>query len=154
MHKLLAKTAAAGAALSMGGSQCDRPPIVCDPLPPPINCALELTSEYLSQFVSRQVRWVSDGSGSNIEVVLTVIEWDTSSDLSFSGAPALEGGTLVQSNILETTATFVIAPLDGATTVNITVPVNCQEKSDALELILDTSGTPTAGGNVPVSVGE
>ncbi|MHC4443255.1 MAG: hypothetical protein ACYTF1_09355 [Planctomycetota bacterium] len=153
MRKLLIKTAAAGATLSVAGSSgpCN---IVCDPLPPPVDCTTDLTSNYLDFWISQSARWVQSDSGLAIEISLSIAQLADPSSLLFTGDPVLEGATLVESNNGGTSLTFTCVPDQGATTVTVSAPISCSEVNDTFQLLLDISGTPQADSIIPASVGE
>ena len=163
MRKLLANTAAAGAALHMAG--CDRnwppvvcdplpppfdsnSPVVCDPLPPPMDCN-DLTRESLDWWIGKSARWVDADGQPAIRVDLT----SEAPGLTFAGPPVLEGAALSQADVETTSLTFACRPTAGTTSVEVAVPVRCEDVGGTIHLALDVSGTSTVGATVPITVG-
>jgi hypothetical protein len=178
MRKLLANTAAAGAALHMAG--CDRnwppvvcdplpppfdsnspvvcdplpppfdsnSPVVCDPLPPPMDCN-DLTRESLDWWIGKSARWVDADGQPAIRVDLSSV----APGLTFAGPPVLEGAALSQADVETTSLTFACRPTAGTTSVEVAVPVRCEDVGGTIHLALDVSGTSTVGATVPITVG-
>jgi hypothetical protein len=149
LRRLLPKTVIAGAALHLSGCDVTGPPIVCDPLPPPVDCSAELTTEYLSQWAWWQARWVQREDGLAIEIFVDL----SRQNLHFTAEPGLEGATAVDLTTGETSLTIICTPAVSATAVNVTVPVTCDSTDATLRLVLDISGTPTADTTIPIASG-
>ncbi|MBI4578170.1 MAG: hypothetical protein HY718_00615 [Planctomycetes bacterium] len=146
MNSLLGKAAAAGIALQATGC-----PSVCDPLPPPqtVDCGSDLTDEFLSAYIFPYARWASTGGAT---VVLVDVNLYQVTNLKITGAPTVEGGTLSGSTVTDSFLTFTITPDAGVTSVAVSIPVSCDEKTAAFDLVLDVSGTPEPDARVPITL--
>jgi hypothetical protein len=144
MRKLLANAAAAAVVLHLAG---------CGPLPPPPppDCAVDLTPSDLDYWVYWRARWVQTEE----EVLILVeLDLDSRSNLAFLGEPALEGAALGESDVSTRSMGFTCIPLEGVTSVTISVPIICEGTGHTLQLLMDVRGTPLLGERVPISAGE
>ena len=127
--------------------------IVCDPLPPPVDCARGLTADDLMR-LNVQAKWIQGAGGFTAKVDLIFY----ASNVTFSGEPILEGANLVSSDIgprnsTSTPASFTFSPAAGVTMVRASLSVRCDDgATTTMHLTLDVSGTPQAGAAIPVTV--
>lgn len=144
MRKLLQASAFGGAA-ALGLGAC--PPMVCDPLPPPLNCDLPDAGGVVSR-LGTYAQWTQGDAGAVVGMV----------DVSFENggiqpsAPQLTGATLVSLETSSTHLRFTFAPDGAATAVVATVPTTCNGAAQPVVLRLDVSGARTIGGSIPVTV--
>jgi len=144
MRKLLQASAFGGAA-ALGLGAC--PPMVCDPLPPPLNCDLPDAGS-VAPHLGITARWAQGDAGTQYGVVDVDID-DWRIQLS---APQLTGATLVSSEPTSSHLRFTFAPDAGATTVVATFPASCDGGAQSVVLHLDVSGTHTVGNPIPFTL--
>jgi hypothetical protein len=144
MRSLIATTAMGTAAFGCGGC------VVCDPLPPPVDCAQPLTSGYLLGFISSTATWRAAGSGFLVELSLSIDPYRD--NCRFSGDPVLTGATTVEG--LGFSAGTISGRLDPAADtadVAVVVPTTCDDQPAALHLRLSlATTTPRDGASIPV----
>ncbi len=143
LRKLLADTGTAGAALCMSGC------IGCDPPPPPVDCTSDLTTSYIHEWAYWRAQWIN--TEDQLSILVEVDLWDYEKKLAFAGEPTLEGATLLESEITETSMMFTFTPLEGVTSVTAFVPMQCEDTDRTVQLAMDVRGTPQTGERVPIS---
>jgi len=148
MRGLIATTVVGTA--SLGSAGCV---VVCDPLPPPVDCSQPLTSGYLLGFISTTATWRAVGSGFLVELSLGIDPYRD--NFRFSGNPVLTGATPVEG--LGFNASMISGRLDPAADsadVEVAVPTTCDDQAAALHLRLSLStSTPRDGESIPVRPG-
>lgn len=144
MRKLLQASAFGGAA-ALGLGAC--PPMVCDPLPPPLNCALPDAGGIIPN-LSTQAQWAQGDAGVPNGLVDISIE-DGRIQLS---APQLTGATLLSTTPSSMHLRFTFAPDVGATSVVATLPASCDGGAQSVGLRMDVTGTHVVGNSIPVTV--
>jgi len=147
LRRLLLVGAAGGAA-----SQCTGCPIVCDPLPPPMQCSADPGAYALFERLYPGATWQREATEWVVAVRMTYSPYGDDDPVTFTGPPVIVGGTLRGHAVTGATLEFTFLPDAGATTVEVTVPLDCDTFAVSLRFTADVSGTPTADGYVPVSV--
>jgi len=146
--KLLLKSSTlGGAALAIGGCEETQ---VYDPAPPPFVCRNDTPMSEYSLAVSGSASWVEGAQGLVVSVSLSIQVGADDDPLSFTGGPALVGGTLLDSTWDAGSQAFTLEPDTGVTEVELSIPVDCAGDGDQLLYLLDISGTPEDGGYVPI----
>jgi hypothetical protein len=141
---------AAGAAVgSMGAVEsCGT---VCDPLPPPLECAKnpstsDMLFPRLNPHVATNAVWENDAGVMKAQVELLVEFYGYSKVvLEFGSDPQLVGAVLGTVTRQKDSLVFDCVPDNGVTEVEVTVAMNCDGLDEALHFKLDVSGTPVAG---------
>jgi hypothetical protein len=143
LRGLLAK-AVAGAAL--GATGCDPPPIVCDPLPPPVDCT-DLAAGDVARWLTGDATWIGTAAEAGIRVRLSFY----GSEVTFVGSPTVDAGTTqdVEADMGELTFTYV--PAAGVETARVSVMVQCRSDSATVVMMLDLQGTAAPGVAVPLT---
>jgi len=148
---------AAGAALT--ASACERGPmgpIVCDPLPPPLECQNDPeTLEYVSRPLHFAAAWRETEPGFALDVSLSyqdVTEYDD--PVAFPYDPQATGATVGKVERDRRGLYFQLVPAEGVPWIDLTIPVDCSGRDDALYLRLDVSAPPRAGESVHWSTNE
>lgn len=142
MRRLL-KAAAMGLAASNLGAGC-----VVDPAPPPISCSQDLTESYLSQFMGWTGEWV-DVETAGPAVSLNV--YISTTGLDFADQPTVLGATVLYAAKEPGRMTFALVPAAGATSIQVSIPVTCGEKTATLTLAVDVTGDRQAGTYVTIT---
>jgi len=152
LRGLLATSAVTGAAAQL--ASCI--PVVCDPMPPPLVCdANQTTDYYLYQFVGVQAHWVI-GAGNVYSVAVVISSYATAADkkIVFTANPVLVGATLGSVDRTETQVSFSFTPTASVSEVRFDVAINCNAVADTLRLRVDVSGPRSNNANIPVQSGE
>jgi len=148
LRRMARATAFGGVALGLASAEsCS--PIVCDPLPPPITCSNPTRAE-LQNAMTFTATWVA-GDGGALQVQLQ-LQSSSRTTVTFSSSVTLTQATLEGAASTANTLTVTLAPNAGATAVTALVSFDCSGTADTMTLTLDVSGTPVAGGNVPVTL--
>ncbi len=142
-----------GAAFGLTASECSQP-VVCDPLPPPIDCSNNPTTSTLGLYVDWRAEWTEVASSLVVRVNLQIYTSRPENNLTFSGDPELTGAVLREVSRELLLLSFDCSPSEGVTTVDVKVPVGCNGEAESLHLKLDVSEPPVDGANVPITVGE
>ena len=143
MRGLLTKTVA-GAVLGTAG--CKWPPIVCDPLPPPVDCNA-LAEGHVVPWLAEAATWIGATAQAGIRVQFTFL----GSDATFSGAPVADAGTVQDIAVEVGGLEFTFVPAAGATTAHLSANVQCQTGTATVGFTLDLTGTPAPGTAVPLT---
>lgn len=147
MRRML-KAAAMGIVASSSGAGC----IVCDPLPPPISCSQDLTESYLSQFMGWTGAWVDV---ENVGLAVSLDIYINTTGLDFADQPTAQEATISYVAKQPGQITLVLVPSADATSVQVSIPVTCGEKTATLDLAVDVTGQRQAGSYVAITtVGE
>ena len=149
LQKLLLTGAAVGLS-AIEACDCTQ---VCDPLPPPLECAKNPTTSdiFFSQRLSAQASWILDSSDLLAEVLLVTHKFSGENSLTFTANPQLTGATLGYTNREETSLTFRCTPSVGVTEVDVVVPLDCDGITESLQFQLDLSAEPKEGESIPLS---
>lgn len=132
LRKALAGSMALGATVA---SAQDGPPMVCDPLPPPIIRCETGSLQELGQRLQPYAQWQVDGA--NRVLHLFVGGWRSEVKL---GKPRIEGGTLLPSKPQPGGHyDYAIRPAQDAKTIIATIPVPCRGANAAIRVELDLS---------------
>ena len=146
MRKLV-QAAAFGGAAAFGLAAC--PPIVCDPLPPPLECD---QPGDLGRYLKITAHWeAGDGGAAQVRVEVRFDEI-TEGRVQVSGTPQLIDATLVGVPATTPVYAFIFAPNAGATSVTATVAGTCAGAAKTERLRFDLSGGLDAGAAVPVTL--
>lgn len=149
LRKAMAATAA-GAALSMNACEaCDQ--IVCDPLPPP--CEANGGTVISKYAVSPTASWVQGAS--DLEIALTVhLAEGGRAGTAFTGAPSATSATVLSHQLVSESIEVRLKPDGGATSVRVTLPMDCSGTAANLFVDLDLAGsTQAAGSGIAANVG-
>lgn len=128
----------------------DGPPMVCDPLPPPlIRCEIGTLDE-LGQRLRPHARWQGDGA----ERLLHLFIGSWNSGIEF-GDPAIEGGKLVPAKSRAgSVSDFAIAPAPGARRIEAAIPVPCRGPKAVLKVRMDLDAKADAVAVTVTSAGD
>jgi hypothetical protein len=108
------------------------PPLVCDPLPPPIRCDTG-TLEYLGQALHPWAGW----QGEDSERVLLIRIGSTRSEVTL-GEPKIEGGKILPGPSQGGGQyLYSVQPDKGARSLTMTVPVPCRGPAVRLRVRFD-----------------
>jgi hypothetical protein len=152
LRGLLATGAVTGAAAQLAAC----PPVVCDPMPPPLTCAAAQTTEYyLGYWVGVQAHWVLH-VGNTWSIAGDVSSYATGTDrrIVFTADPVLVGATLDAVDRSATNIHFACTPTAGADEVRMDVAINCNDVADMLRLRLDISGVRDNNAGIQVHSAE
>lgn len=134
--------------VTLGLTHC---PVVCDPLPPPVQCTGNPPSSAFDRFIMGDATWTAITGGWAVNVRLEPVR--DQGDITFGANPTATGGTISQvvvgGDAGMRAIAFLVTPDAGATQVDVTVPLDCRGNADRYEILLDVSGTPSAGSPVP-----
>ncbi len=146
LHRLLGSMAAAGMVAG-----CDPPPLVCDPLPPPIRCTEDPPSALLRAHLSAYATW---GVDDRVDVQLRIHDVrDESDNLSFQADPVvIRGGTLLQTDRTATSLEFACRADAASDKLDVEVPMACDAQALRPVVSLDVSGERTSGARVPSQI--
>ena len=141
LREALAGGMALGATVA---SAHDGPPMVCDPLPPPIIRCETGTLQELGQRLQPYAQW--QGEGDNRVLHLFVGGWRSEVKL---GKPRIKGGTLLPEKPQHSGQyDYAIQPARDAKTIIATIPVPCRGANAAIRVELDLR----VSGAIPVTV--
>lgn len=139
MRALLAAGAATGAGMTF--SAC--PPVVCDPLPPPLECSTDRTNSYYSQWVHVSATVVrSDGGPDEVEVRIEANGYGEPP--TFPAAPEVTGANPENMVVADNEITFSFIPEPNIRTVVLSIPLDCHPETDRYEVELDLSDIDTS----------
>jgi hypothetical protein len=132
-------------------SACEAGQIVCDPLPPPLQCSSDpATSYYLTHLRLRAV-WRAAGTDFVIDVTASPESSSTNDVLAFPYDPIAMGGVVRNVQRAGDELNFVLVPGRNAPQIDLTLPLDCSGTKDALYLRLDLRQAPPAdGGSIPI----
>ncbi|MCU0663575.1 MAG: hypothetical protein MUC50_14765 [Myxococcota bacterium] len=146
MRKLVTASALGG--LALGQSYCTDS-MVCDPLPPGIECSEDMSASYLMEWMSWEAQWVN-GTGGPV-VSMTVNHHDVDGKLAFGSEPTLSGATLLSVEPTNSSLQFTCTVNENTDEVTATVPFTCDAIQTELLLRLNVSGERTVGSAIPIS---
>jgi hypothetical protein len=151
LESILKKTAA-GAALGLVACEGGCGPMVCDPLPPPLECTGDASTSAILEYISASAAWRSNEGDFVVGVTLGVHLYEANGSLVFSGDPDATGAVL--SNVVrqDHQLQFYCTPDEGATEVVVVVPVACNGADEELVVTLQVDGEPAEGLSVPSTV--
>ncbi len=145
MRTLLTKTVA-GAAFGVAGCERVGPPMVCDPLPPPVDCSA-LADGDAASWLTGEATWIGATAEGGVRVQLTSV----GTDVTFVGTLTADAGTLQDIVADPDGVAFTYVPVAGATTPHLSVTVQCENGTATAGFTLDLSSTPAAGAAVPLT---
>ena len=134
------------------GEHKDGPPMVCDPLPPPMNCEADSRPGYLSTYLYRQARWVRTPRGFVVELRLEVTGRAGSRGLDFAADPRVMGAGVLKLTKDGRRRVLSILPGKGQKGFTVEVPLLCSGRPAELALDVNTAGTPKDGATLQVKV--
>ena len=149
LRKLLVAGAASGAAIQSGCTKS----ISYDPAPPPLVCHENMTErDYeepgaFSASATWDFEWTTDHW--QIEVNVRISYWG-GDPLVFTGDPQITDATMVEFTRTEFSVSFTCEPHDDATSIQVTVPMDCDGHADWLRFDLDVSGERWRGQSIPM----
>jgi hypothetical protein len=126
--------------------------MVVDMLPPPAACDGASTS------IKASAQW--DASASEIQLKLGA---SSKPDVHVTyaagpgtppGAPTISGGKIVSSSVAGGGANLRLKKDAGATAIFVTFPLACKAGSEHLNVYLDVTKSPVAGGSIPVTLSD
>jgi hypothetical protein len=126
-------------------SHRDGPPIVCDPLPPPVNCEAISDSAYLITFLSKEAKVVRTEKGMGVELSVTAGYGPQQESLRFPQKPKLKGAEAIKVELLGAQLRVVFIPEKGAKKVTVEAPLACGERSTVVTFEVDVSAKPVEG---------
>lgn len=150
LRQLVTAGAVTGASLQL--TAC--PPVVCDPLPPPLTCSGDMGTDDFNSWIYRSAMWISSGGGVLASVTLQIELYGDAGRLAFTAAPTLQGGSLVDHTLTEHQLDLKIRPDTGVDEVLITVPVDCKGIAEQLQLVLDVRDAAQVGQSIPIASAE
>jgi hypothetical protein len=146
LRRIMKSTAAA--ALAAGA--CEACPMVCDPLPPPLDCKAD-GGLNLSWRVSAISNWEPGDAGLGAQVAVSVMLAPTD-DLRSAQDPVVTGGSLVSATqTVRGVWVLFCQPGDGGT-MQIELTFDCAGKTQTVRLILSVGGPRTPGASIPVQI--
>jgi hypothetical protein len=134
------------------GEHKDGPPMVCDPLPPPVNCDADSRSGLLSNYLYRSARWVRTPTGFVVELRIEVAYWAGSHGLDFAADPRVKGAGVLKVTKEAKLRLLTILPGKGQKGFTVDVPLLCGDRPADLRLDVNTTGTPVQGAPLEVKV--
>jgi hypothetical protein len=154
-----ATTVGAGIVLACSArAQGQRPPQVCDPLPPPVGCCENPEQFLLRGCLDHQTRWLKSGAVWTLELGLWLHVMPGRDRISFEVLRRDEirvAGAVIKDLRKETyKVELVFAPVAGRKQINVELAVQCNGKRIPLKLNLDLSKPPEMNRSVPVSLGK
>lgn len=147
MQRILKGVAALGIAGSGALTNCNC--FITDPMPPPINCGEDLTGEYLLGFVYPSARWIS-AKPDNTALLFTL--YAGPDNPTFAADPTVQGASVLLMDHDAGDLFLTLSPAAGVTSIQLSIPMGCEDKSTTLNLVLDVNGTPELDGYIPVSL--
>jgi hypothetical protein len=150
LRQLVTAGAVTGASLQL--TAC--PPVVCDPLPPPLTCSGDMGTDDFNSWIYRNAMWISADAGVLASVTLQIELYGDAGRLAFTAVPVVQGGTLVHHTLAERQLDLQVRPDSGVDEVLITVPVDCKGIAEQLVLALDVSTAAQVGQSIPVASAE
>ncbi|MBI2840669.1 MAG: hypothetical protein HYX75_20320 [Acidobacteria bacterium] len=134
-----------GAQQTQGGGSDEGPPIVCDPLPPPMNCDMELTTDRLDSMLDTDARCVKTDRGFGIELSLVVRQFFRPPRLEIAGEPTIEGAKLLNKKGHQESLILTCLPEEGKKAFHVTVRFACDTKSFISAIEVPVPVTMTEG---------
>lgn len=127
-------------------------PVVCDPLPPPLNCQSNMPlSELSNNLYVQNASWKSDSAKGFIVSVSLSKVLDYRQQLSFVSLGTVEGATTINQTQTANSLQVTFAPTQGAKLITAIINLKCDTFNQQVKLELDISGTPHDGSEVPAS---
>lgn len=126
-------------------SHRDGPPIVCDPLPPPVNCEAISDTSYAITFLSKEAKVVSTEKGLGVELSVTAGYGPQQDSLRFPEKPKLKGAEAIKVDLLGARLVVVFVPERGAKKVTVEMPLACGQRSTVITFEVDISAPPKEG---------
>ena len=126
-------------------SHRDGPPIVCDPLPPPVNCEAISDTSYAITFLSKEAKVVKTEKGLGVELSVTAGYGPQQESLRFPEKPKLKGAEAVKVDLLGARLVVVFVPEKGAKKVAVETPLACGQRSTTVTFEVDVSAPPKEG---------
>jgi hypothetical protein len=159
LENLMRTATSVGAGIVLACSaraQGQKPPQVCDPLPPPVGCCENPNQFLVRGCLDNQTRWVKLGKGWALELSLWIHAQPGRNQISFDGLKRNEikvtGASVKDLKNESQKLGFVLAPIAGKRQVSVELAVQCNDNRIPLEIILDTSKPPAANRSVPVKL--
>lgn len=134
------------------GEHTDGPPMVCDPLPPPMNCEAESRPGYLSTYLYRSARWVRTPRGFAVELRLEVAGRAGAQGLDFGADPQVKGARVLKVTKQGRWRVLTVVPGKGQKAFTVEVPILCNGRPAELALDVNTTGVPKEGAPLQVKV--
>lgn len=157
LEKLMRTTTTVGAGIVLACSaraEQQRPPQVCDPLPPPIGCCEDPDQFLLRGCLDHQTRWVKLARRWILELSLWAVARPEPMLISFGEVKKEEikirGASIKDMRKEPRRIGFMLAPVTGRKQVDMEFGVRCDTKWIHLKLTLDLSKPPQANRSVPV----
>lgn len=134
------------------GEHKDGPPLVCDPLPPPLNCDMASKPGYLNTFLYREAKWVLGPRGWTVELRLEVAGWTEPQGLDFAADPKVKGAEVLKVTKEGRKRVLSLLPAKGAKSFTVELPMLCGGRPAELKLDVDTTAAPSPGAQLEVRV--
>lgn len=159
MEKLLrtATAVGAGVVLTCGRSDAQRPPQVCDPLPPPLGYCVD-PDQFLNRgCVGQQNSWKKAAKQWHLELILILPPRHPSPDVLAFGSLTKQDITVKGAALREVKPdaarlTLVLAPAADAKEIELRLPVVVNQKPTPISVRVDVSKPPKEKGSVPVKI--
>jgi hypothetical protein len=158
LEKLMRTATAAGAGLALvcnAQTKGQKPPVVCDPLPPPVGCCENPDQFLVRGCLDHQTQWHKVGGAWVLRLSLWAIHRPVKGVISFDALK--KGSVRVQGAILRDfikesqKVTLELAPVRNPKQVEVELSVQCDQKTIPLKLTLDLSEPPQENRSVPVT---
>lgn len=123
----------------------DEPPMVCDPLPPPINCDHPEELGTLQSVVGREAQWVETEKGLGVRVTVTLWSQRQPGAATFEEGAEVTGGTLLSAEREPERFIAVFVPSETGTTVRLLLHLRCETRTIPLALSVELPAKGQAG---------
>ena len=149
-----ATTVGAGIVLACGAkAQSQKPPVVCDPLPPPVGCCENPDQLLLRGCLNQKAQWVKLEGKWTISLTLEVNPGPTR--VSFEGLKreAIKADSVSIKDLKPEPRKLavVLVPAATARKAGLQFPVLCNNRRITVKLSVDISKSAKEGASVPVS---
>ena len=152
-----ATTVGAGIVLACSArAQGQRPPQVCDPLPPPVGCCESPDQFLVRGCLGYQARWVLAGKAWTLELSLWVNAQPGGYRINFEALSKdkvpVSGASVLSLKQESRKLDLVLRPVAGEKQVELELSIQCNEKRIPLFFTLETTKAPEANRPVPVKL--
>jgi hypothetical protein len=146
LRKLVVAGSATGAAIHLAAC-----PVVCDPLPPPLECAADPSMYVLLEHAWPSAAW-TQVEGQWVVRVTVDVQLDSQDDpLALAGPPELLDATLLGETHTASHLEFTCVPHAGVTVVDVQVPTDCNGGASHLRFTMGVGEVPSADAYIPIT---
>lgn len=165
-HLKMATTAGIGVALACSGA-CgassssqqhptttipEAPPIVCDPLPPPIRCDMEMIPQNLATILTATAIRVETDKGPAVKVSLELPGYPGAEVLSIAGRPELKGGKTLTERRERNIYELVALPDPGRKNMELKVLLQCKDRRLPIRMNVEWTANAIKGTSLKVTL--